>query len=342
MPASIDPSSPSAESTRFNRLLFVQNTDLSLTGSTIETTLKSVPVDGGFLGKGGGLWIHGLWSTSSSGAAKRMRIYGGSSLLQNISNGTVPDISYTSSRFFFNRENESTQKVNPDDEPTPFGAHSMPTINLTENTSNNFNVDFRVLLNDAADSVTLNAAFILPLIHRPLDFATPIGASIDPSSPSAASALKSWLSHASNAGSSVTGTTVETVLKTLPIKAGDMGPNDVLKILHQWSVSGTPNARTIRIYLGGTGGTLYKNIAMPNNDQSHKSFIYIWNRGALNSQVGFDATNSTGQGRSGNAVVTSAINFGADVDIVATGQLGNVADSITCEALSFEILKAPL
>lgn len=134
---------------------------------------------------------------------------------------------------------------------------------------------------------------------------------------------------------SVTGTTSETVLATIPVPAGAMGPNGALRVSTKYSQIGG-NTRTFRVRLGDTelfGG--------PQNSTSPTMTlgpIQINNRGVSASQVGsMTGTNATGLG-TGNSFNVSAIDMLQAQNLIITGQLANAADTITLEAYTVELL----
>lgn len=134
---------------------------------------------------------------------------------------------------------------------------------------------------------------------------------------------------------SVTGTLSETVLATIPIPAGVMGPNGRIRITALWTMPNNANTKQPRIKIPGVAN-LYA-VAFTTT-AGLEVLIDLYNRNALNSQVGSPQSSSSGIGGSGLALVTSSADFSVAQSIQFTGQLGNVADTISLEAYTVEIL----
>ena len=131
--------------------------------------------------------------------------------------------------------------------------------------------------------------------------------------------------------SAVTGTTNETTLATLVIPANILGSNGALRITALFSGTGT-NTKTHRIKFGGT------TFASLSTSSSSTVFgeIVIVNRNATNSQISHP---TIGDGSSGSAVVTGSVDTTQSQNVVITGQLNNVADSITLGYVFVEVVK---
>lgn len=136
-----------------------------------------------------------------------------------------------------------------------------------------------------------------------------------------------------------TGNTNETVLKTITVPAGAMGPNGILRILSVWAFSGT-NTKTARVRFNGIGGTVYAAQA-PTTQVSALLETIISNRNAANSQVGAGSGGTGGFGIQAGALITSAIDTTGAVDIVLTGQLTNTGETISVEAYHVELIPRP-
>ena len=138
---------------------------------------------------------------------------------------------------------------------------------------------------------------------------------------------------------SVTGTTSETVLATIPVPAGAMGANGILRIITLWSVTNSADSKTLRVRLGGIGGTAYLGLGVT-AVATAQELTLIRNRNSLSSQVGFAATPAASYGTSTTAVTTSAVDMSAAQDLVITGTIAANAgaNTITLEAYTVEIL----
>ncbi|CAN5209870.1 hypothetical protein BH10PSE7_BH10PSE7_03760 [soil metagenome] len=141
---------------------------------------------------------------------------------------------------------------------------------------------------------------------------------------------------ASAVAASHTGDTLETALATVTIPANAMGPNGIVQIWSLWTATNSAGAKTPRIRLGGTAGTVYAQPAALTTSPALRIFTEIQNRNNAASQVGAPAA-VTGFGANAGALVTSSVNTAANADLVITGQLATSSDTITLEAYRIEI-----
>ena len=129
--------------------------------------------------------------------------------------------------------------------------------------------------------------------------------------------------------------TNENTLATVTIPAGAMGLNGILRVTSLWSYTNSVNNKTLRIRLGGIGGTSY--LAVTATTSSLFADVReIANRGAANSQV----TKSSGVqfGTSSGAVVTGAIDTTAATTLVLTGQKASAGETLTLESYLVELI----
>lgn len=139
-----------------------------------------------------------------------------------------------------------------------------------------------------------------------------------------------------NTQSSHTGNTNETVVGTVTIPAGTMGPNGILVISSEWSNNSSGNNKTFRARLGGISGTTYF-LAIVTTTLSYSDVKRsIYNRNATNSQIG--RVSSSVGGNNASAVVTSSIDMSVDQTFVFTVQLANGADNAALEAFCVEVI----
>lgn len=134
-----------------------------------------------------------------------------------------------------------------------------------------------------------------------------------------------------------TGSTTENVLATIPIPAGAMGPNGLLRIRSLWSMTNSANSKTPRARLNGVSGTAYMAVVLT-SVATWTSEITIANRNSASSQVGNAAATSAVYGGTGVAVTTGSIDTASAVDLVLTGQLANAGETITLESYVVEVL----
>ncbi|WP_150627349.1 hypothetical protein [Pandoraea captiosa] len=135
---------------------------------------------------------------------------------------------------------------------------------------------------------------------------------------------------------SVTGVLTETVLATVTVPAGAMGPNGVLRLTTMWSFSSTAVAKTLYARLGGV---VFMN---PGYNQagtaSMQHMTFLRNRASQTSQTGFSSASSTPFGTSSIAAQTYSIDTSIAQSLTLSGKLSDVADSITLESYTVEIL----
>jgi hypothetical protein len=136
----------------------------------------------------------------------------------------------------------------------------------------------------------------------------------------------------------LTGTLTETVLATVTVPGGAMGTNGGVLIYSTWTVTNNANNKQVRIRFGGTAGTQHLT-QIVTTAATLGDVRRIRNRGAANSQVGSFSSSQTGLGTSAGAVVTSTVDTSVAADLVFSGQLANVADSVVLE--NYEVWLLP-
>lgn len=124
-----------------------------------------------------------------------------------------------------------------------------------------------------------------------------------------------------------TGTTAKTAVLTLPIKAGNMGPNDCYICLIMWSVTNNANLKTVDVDFGATN---ILNIAA-SSQSGQQVMIMVQNRNSLSSQLSNQLVVSALYGSSGNPLVTLTENTGNDLNLVISATLASAADSFSIE-----------
>lgn len=140
---------------------------------------------------------------------------------------------------------------------------------------------------------------------------------------------------ASAVASSHTGSTAETTLATIPVAAGQMGANGILRITAQFGYTGGTSTWTPRIKFNGTA--FIDPAAFANTSLSARMQTQIANRNATNSQVGTTAT-QVNFGATSAAIVTSAHDTTTSLNITITGQLTNGADTVTLHSYLVELI----
>jgi hypothetical protein len=151
------------------------------------------------------------------------------------------------------------------------------------------------------------------------------------------------LAH-SAVGVSHTGNTNETALATIAVPANAMGANGMVRVTTIWTVTNDASVKTARVRFGGVSGTEYCSKDLASID-TFVNQVSVENRNATNSQLGRplgagnSAASSAGWSGSSTAVVTSAVDTTAAVDIVISGQLGDGTDTIRLESYLVELIR---
>lgn len=138
--------------------------------------------------------------------------------------------------------------------------------------------------------------------------------------------VRGWSTGVAN---SITGTLTETVMATISLPAGAMGPNGELRITHSWGRSGTASPITVNVRIGaagaGVGGTLMQAATVTTTTVSSRFDYVIWNANDASVQGG--ALNNGGLTVVTGAFGAAAINTGNAFDIVISATLGNTGDT---------------
>ena len=147
--------------------------------------------------------------------------------------------------------------------------------------------------------------------------------------------LNAFVLYSNLTTESLTGTTAETTLATIPIKGGVLGVDGKLRFYILGTVTNSANTKSFRL----------KHASTPLWQMAYTtavgvtSQILFLNKNSESSQV-TALFNTTGFGGAAATVVTpSAINTSADFSLTITGQLANSADSISVTAIFVEIMQ---
>ena len=144
---------------------------------------------------------------------------------------------------------------------------------------------------------------------------------------------------ASAVAASITGTTSETVLATVSIPAGAIGPNGILRVTSQWSYTNSANNKILRLRLGGLSGSTFFDVTQTT------TAVYV-DLGRLIHNVNSNAAQKsrgasvTGAGSTGTAHITRTVDTTVALDLVFTGQLANTGETVTLESYVVELLAA--
>lgn len=147
--------------------------------------------------------------------------------------------------------------------------------------------------------------------------------------------LNAFVLYSNLTTSSLTGTTTETTLATIPIKGGVLGVNGKLRFYILGTVTNNANNKIFRLKHAAT--TLWQ--VAHTTAVGVTSQILFLNKNSESSQV-TALYNTTGFGGGAvTAVTPSAIDTSADFSLTITGQLADSADSISVTAIFAEIMQ---
>lgn len=127
--------------------------------------------------------------------------------------------------------------------------------------------------------------------------------------------------------------TSEDTLATITVPA--MSINGILRIFTLWSMTGSTNNKIPRVKLGGTAffaSTVATGTVVGLMDER-----WIMNRGATNSQVGFQS-GTLGQATSAAANTTGAIDTSVPTTLLITGQKASAGETLTLDAYLVELI----
>lgn len=142
----------------------------------------------------------------------------------------------------------------------------------------------------------------------------------------------------SGAAQTVPATTTETVLATITIPGGAMGPNGQVWVFSQWSLNNNANFKNSIIRVGGVAGTAMTDIGSSTYAGTAKLTIISNSNSQSAQKCIIPAGNATGFGQFTSAGTTATVNTAANWDLVIAGRKGNSADTLVLESYSVLIL----
>ncbi len=131
------------------------------------------------------------------------------------------------------------------------------------------------------------------------------------------------------AESSHTGTTNETLIRSIPIPALTLRNNGTIRGQITWSFTNSADDKVLRVRLGGIAGTAFVSRTVTTNAAGIIEFT-VSNRDAANSQIGGPAV-GVGIGENNSVAVTSSVDTTAATTLDITAQLENAANAITIQ-----------
>jgi hypothetical protein len=141
----------------------------------------------------------------------------------------------------------------------------------------------------------------------------------------------------------LTGTTSETLLYTLALPDGIMGPNSSLQIEPAFNWTNSANNKTVKIAVGQTlvgATTLFTRTRTTTGDLP---LIRLTNRGVTNSQIEVFSGMGVYGANSANFLVenTRAANFSLpNLNLYITGTLANAGESLDLNAVMVSVINA--
>ena len=147
--------------------------------------------------------------------------------------------------------------------------------------------------------------------------------------------LNAFCLYSNTTTTSLTSTTLETTLATIPIKGGVLGANGKLRFYILGTVTNNANSKSFRLKHAAT--TLWQ-VAYTTAVGITAQILFL-NKNSESSQV-TSLYNSYGTGgASFTSIITSSIDTSADFSLTFTGQLANSADSMSITTIFAEIIQ---
>jgi hypothetical protein len=133
--------------------------------------------------------------------------------------------------------------------------------------------------------------------------------------------------------------TTENILATVTLPGGTMGPNGQLWVYTLWNYTNSANNKTLRVRLGGAGGTQALAITHTTSTQ-FADLRVIQNAGVQNSQIFFDRGSTPHPGATSTGVnTTAAIDTSATTTLVITGQKATAGETLTLVSWSVQLIR---
>lgn len=138
-------------------VLYSNLTTTSLTGTTTETTLATIPIKGGVLGVNGKLRFYILGTVTNNANNKFFRLRHASTLLWQVAHTTA--VGVTSQILFLNKNSESSQVTSLYNSSILSGSASTGVTPSAIDTSADFSLTVTGQLADSTDSISVTAIF---------------------------------------------------------------------------------------------------------------------------------------------------------------------------------------
>lgn len=143
-------------------------------------------------------------------------------------------------------------------------------------------------------------------------------------------------------GMSITGTVAETVLATVPLAAGVIGANGILRVTSLWQVTNSVNNKILTWRIGasgnGIGGSIYGQTTQT-TVASMRMQQQLQNRNSVSAQVLQSGIGTGGWGTTTAGISTDTRDTSVALDLVFTGTLANTGETITLQSYTVELLR---
>jgi len=139
-------------------VLYSNLTTASLTGTTSETTLATIPIKGGVLGVNGKLRFYILGTVTNSANTKSFKLKHASTTLWQV--GYTTAVGVTAQILFLNKNSESSQVTSLFNTAILSGSAATVVTPSAIDTSADFSLTLTGQLADSADSISVTAIFV--------------------------------------------------------------------------------------------------------------------------------------------------------------------------------------
>lgn len=294
----------------------------TVTGTLTETSLFSIKIPAYAIGKSGSLRVLPLYVYTNSANNKTFRVaWEGQDILNAV---VTTSASIYRPIHVMARDSHTSQITQPVSQVNPYGAMGGSPTTLTIDTTQETTLEFFGQLSNVGESITLRAVCIE---FFELEDVTS-GLAVHPS----------HAPYVAHVPTSVTGTTTPTVLASVTIPGGTMGPNGALRIQQEVTWTNSANVKNWVITFGGSN--IYSR--GPTTPSANMRVCHVQNLNSEASQTYFNTTDGDGIGTS-SSMPTNTINTANDVvvELVATLSAASAAagETLTCQDLTIEVLQ---
>lgn len=140
----------------------------------------------------------------------------------------------------------------------------------------------------------------------------------------------------SGAASSISSGTAEAQLASIPLLGNALGANGKLRIETRWSYTNSANNKTMRVRLGGSGGTVYMGVTVTTT-ATQQWLTIIRANNSMSAQKGYSSSAAVYTATTA-ALVTSAIDLTASTTIYISGQPASGGETVTLEEYLVELI----